>query len=82
MTCGNMIMILLYREIGRIGMMTLHLEIVDEESDMRGRTWDCFHDMSVIIRCPHDSGGIYAHGFAYMHSELFVLLFMTWGDVI
>ena len=30
--------------------------MVNEESDMGGRTWDCVCDVSVQIRCPHDSG--------------------------
>ena len=54
MTYGNIFTILLYRVIGRIGMMTLHLGMVNEGSDMGGRTWDCFHDVSAMIRCPHD----------------------------
>ena len=56
MTSGNMVAILLYRVIG-IGMMTLDLEIVNEGSDMGGRTWNHFHDVLVMIRCPHDLGG-------------------------
>ena len=56
MTYGNIFTILLYRVIGRIGMMTLHLEIVDEGSDMGGRTWDHFRGMLAKIRCPHDLG--------------------------
>ena len=51
MTYGNMVAILLYRMIGRIGMMTLHLEIVNEGSDMSDRTQDYFRDMSVMISC-------------------------------
>ena len=46
----------LYRVIGRIGGLTLDLELVNEGSDMGGRTWDCFHDVLVMIRCPHDLG--------------------------
>ena len=56
MTYGNVVAISLYRVIGRIGMMTLDLEMVNEGSDMGGRTWDCFHDMSAMISCPHDLG--------------------------
>ena len=56
MTYGEIFVISLYRVIGRIGMMTLHLGMVNEGSDMGGRTRDCVHDMSVQIRCPHDSG--------------------------
>ena len=47
MTYGNIFTILLYRVIGRIGM-------VNEGSDMGGKTWDRVRDMSVQIRCPHD----------------------------
>ena len=35
--------------------MTLDLEIVNEGSDMGGWTWGCFHDVSAMISCPHDS---------------------------
>ena len=56
MTYGNMVVILLYRVIGRIGIMTLNLEIVNEGSDMGGRTWDCFCDVLAMISCPHDLG--------------------------
>ena len=38
MTYEKVVAISLYRVIGRIEMMTLHLEIVDEGSDMGGRT--------------------------------------------
>ena len=51
-----MVAISLYRVIGRMAMMTLH-EIVNEGSDMGGRTWDCFCDVLMMISCPHDSGG-------------------------
>ena len=56
MTYGNIFTILLYRVIGRIGMMTLHLGMVNEGSDMGGRIWGHFHGMSVKIMCPHDPG--------------------------
>ena len=56
MTYGNMVTISLYRVIGRIGMMTLDLEIVNEGSDTSGKTWDHFCDVSAMISCPHDSG--------------------------
>ena len=83
MTYGNMVMISLYRVIWRIGMMTLHLEIANEGSDTGVRTQDHFRDVSVMISCPHDSGGgICAWFFAYMHSESFGLLSMMQGDVI
>ena len=56
MTYGEIFVILLYRVIGRIRMMTLHLGVLNKESDTRGRTWDCVHGISVKIRCPRDSG--------------------------
>ena len=56
MTYGNIFVILLYRVIGRIGMMNLHLGMVNEGSDMGGRTWYCVRDVLAQIRCPHDSG--------------------------
>ena len=49
-------MISLYRVIGRIGMMILDLGMVNEGSDTGGRTWDRVRDVSVKIRCPHNSG--------------------------
>ena len=73
MTYGNMVVILLYRVIERIGMMTLHIEIANEGSDTGGRTQDCFRDVSAMISCPHDSGGgicaqlcIYAFGIVWI----------------
>ena len=62
MAYGDIFAISLYRVIGRIRMMTLHLGAMNEESDMGGRTWDRVPGMSVKIRCPHDSGvGTYMH---------------------
>ena len=56
MTYGNIFVISLYRVIGRIGMMTLHLGVMNEWSDMGGRTWDHVRDVSAKIRCPRDPG--------------------------
>ena len=56
MTYGDIFTILLYRVIGRIRMMTLHLGVLNEESDMKGRTWDRVHGVLAKIRCPCDSG--------------------------
>ena len=79
MTYGDIFAISLYRMIGRIRMMTLHLGVLNEESDTGGRTWDHVRGISAKIRCPRGLGvGICA----YMHSDSFRLLFMTWGDVI
>ena len=50
-----MFAISLYRVIGRIGMMTLHLGVFNGEIGMTGRAWDHFCDMSVMISC---SGGL------------------------
>ena len=56
MTYGDIFMISLYRVIGRIRMMTLHLGVLNEESDMRGRTWDRVCGVSAKISCPHGPG--------------------------
>ena len=56
MTYGEIFAISLYRVIGRIRVMTLHLGVLNEESDTRGRTWDCVHGISGKIKCPRDSG--------------------------
>ena len=56
MTYGHIFTISLYRVIGRIGMITLHLGMVNEGSNMGGRTWDCLRDVLAKIRCPHDPG--------------------------
>ena len=54
MTYGDMFAISLYRLIERIGMMTLHLGMMNKGSDMGGRTWDRVRDVSAKIRCPCD----------------------------
>ena len=59
--------------------MILHLGVMNGEVDMVDRAWGHLHDMSVMIRYPGDSGEVYVHGFAYMHSDVFVLLCTTWG---
>ena len=56
MTYGDIFAISLYRVIGRIRMMTLHLGMMNKGSDMGGRTWDHVHDVSVKIKCPRDRG--------------------------
>ena len=56
MTYGDIFAISLYRVIGRIRMMTLHLGVMDEGSDMGGRTWDRVCDVLVKIRCPCGPG--------------------------
>ena len=57
MTYGKIFVILLYRVIERIGMMTLHIEIANEGSDTDGRTWEHLCDVLAMISCPYDSGG-------------------------
>ena len=56
MAYGDIFAILLYRMIGRIRMMTLHLGVLNEESDMGGRTWNHVRGVSVKIRCPRGPG--------------------------
>ena len=56
MTYGEILAISLYRVIGRIRMVVLHLGVLNGECDMRGRTWDRVRGVSVKIRCPRDSG--------------------------
>ena len=46
MTYGEIFAISLYRVIGRIRMMILHLGVMNEESDTGGRTWDRVCGMS------------------------------------
>ena len=56
MTFGEIFTILLYRVIGRIRVMTLHLGVLNEESDMRGRAWDRVCGILAKIRCPRGLG--------------------------
>ena len=56
MTYGEIFVISLYRAIGRIRMVTLHLGVLNGECDTRGRTWDRVRGILVKIRCPRDSG--------------------------
>ena len=56
MTYGEILAISLYRVIGRIRMVVLHLGVLNGECDMRGRTWNCVRGVLAKIRCPHDSG--------------------------
>ena len=56
MTYGDIFAILLYRVIGRIRMRTLHLGVMNEGSDMGGRTRDRVRDISAKIRCPRGLG--------------------------
>ena len=54
MTYGEIFTVSLYRVIGRIRVMTLHLGVLNGESDMKGRTWDRVCGISAKIRCPRD----------------------------
>ena len=56
MTYGEIFAISLYKVIGRIRMMTLHLGVLNKDSDMRGRTWDRIRGISSKIRCPCGPG--------------------------
>ena len=55
-TYRDIFAILLYRVIGRIRTMTLHLGVLNEESDTGGRTWDRVCGMLAKIRCPQVYG--------------------------
>ena len=52
-----MLMISLYRVIGRIRVMTLHSGVLIGEIDTMDRIWDCLCNVSAKISCPADSGG-------------------------
>ena len=76
MTYGDIFAISLYRVIGRIRMMTLHLGVLNEESDMGGRTWDHVRGMSVKIRCPRGSGvGICAWLCVYAFGIVWIVVY-------
>ena len=64
-----MLAISLYRVIGGIRMMTLHLGVLNGEIDTMDRIWDRLCDVLAKVSCPADSGGgickqlcIYAFG--------------------
>ena len=80
MTYENIFMILLYRVIGRIEMMTLHLGRMNKGSDMGGRTWDHVCDVSAKIRCPHDPGvGICAWLWVYAFGIVWIVVYDVGG---
>ena len=73
-----MLAISLYRVIGRIGMMTLHLEIANEGFDMGGRTRDHLRDVLAMISCPHDlGGGICAWLCIYAFRSVWIVVYDT-----
>ena len=80
MIYGDIFAILLYRVIGRIRMMTLHLGVMNEGSDMGGRTWDHVRDVSAKIRCPHGSGvGICAQLCIYAFGIVWIVVYDVGG---
>ena len=80
MTYGDMFVISLYRVIGRIGMMTLHLGMKNKGSDMGGRTWDRVCDVSAKIRCPCDPGvGICAQLCVYAFRIVWIVVYDVGG---
>ena len=56
MTYGEILEISLYRVIGRIRMVVLHLGVLNGECVTRGRTWDRVRGVWVKIGCHRDSG--------------------------
>ena len=68
-TYVHMLKISLYRVIGRIGLMTLCLGVLNGEIGTKDRTWDNLHDVSAMIGYSGGLGGgictrlcIYAFG--------------------
>ena len=56
-TYGYMLTMLLYKVIGRIRVMALHLEVVNGGSDMIDRACDHVHGAMAKIRYPGSMGG-------------------------
>ena len=82
MACEYMLMILLYRVIGRIRMMTLHLGMLNGEIDAMDRTRDCLHDVSAKVSCPADLGrGICAQLCIYAFGDVQIVVYDV-GDAI
>ena len=80
MTYGDIFAISLYRVIGRIGMMTLHLGMTNKGSDMGSRTWDRVCDVSVKTRCPRDPGvGICAWLCVYAFRIIHIVVYDVGG---
>ena len=75
MTYGEIFEISLYRVIGRIRVMTLHLGVLNVESDTMGKTWDRVCGVSAKIRCPRDSGvGICARLCVYAFGVVWIVV--------
>ena len=80
MTYGEIFKISLYRVIGRIRVMSLHLEVLIGESDTMGRTWDCICGVSAKIRCPCDLGvGICARLYVYAFGIVQIVVYYIGG---
>ena len=80
MTYGDIFTILLYRVIGRIGMMTLHLGMTNKGFDMGGRIWDRVRDVSAKIGCPCDLGvGICARLCVYALRIVWIVVYDVGG---
>ena len=80
MIYGDIFTILLYRVIGRIGMRTLHLGVINEGFDMGGRTWDRVRDISAKIRCPCGPGlGICARLCIYAFEIIQIVVYDVGG---
>ena len=61
-------------------MRTLHLGVMNEESDMGGRTWDRVRDISVKIRCPRGPGvGICARLCVYAFRIIWIVIYDVGG---
>ena len=76
-----MLTILLYRVIVRIGVMNLHLGVLNGEIG-RGRAWDHFHDMLVMISCSGGlGGGICAQLCIYAFGDVWIVVYDV-GNVI
>ena len=61
-------------------MMTLHLGVLNEESDTRGRTWDRVCGVSAKIRCPHGPGvGICAWLCVYVFGIVRIVVYDVGG---
>ena len=80
MACEYMLMISLYRVIGRIRRMASHLGVINGRSDTIDRTQDCLCDMSVKVSCPGDlGGGICAWLCIYAFGDVWVVVYDVGG---
>ena len=61
-------------------MITLHLGVMNEESDMGGRTWDRVRGVSAKIRCPCGLGvGICAQLCIYVFGFVQIVVYDVGG---